>query len=135
MFLINEVPHVINIHGQELIHDRDPESEHTLNPKTCRGTSLIRNRDPVGPYSRTMPTLLWWRYGGRRFLISKVTLYTRHPCTPAPESSTPKQRRGPIMKRELTQNFLSMKFTTQHSIFFTRHSERFVCQNVIARFF
>ena len=24
-----------------------------------RGTSLIRNRQPVGPYSRTMPTLLW----------------------------------------------------------------------------
>jgi len=25
-----------------------------------RGTSLIRNRHPVGPYSRTMPRLLWW---------------------------------------------------------------------------
>ena len=25
----------------------------------CRGTSIIRNRHPVGPYSRTMPRLLW----------------------------------------------------------------------------
>ncbi|KAJ1492134.1 hypothetical protein T484DRAFT_3025558 [Baffinella frigidus] len=25
-----------------------------------RGTSLIRNRPPLGPYSRTMPTVLWW---------------------------------------------------------------------------
>ena len=25
-----------------------------------RGTSLIRKRDPLGPYSRTMPGDLWW---------------------------------------------------------------------------
>jgi hypothetical protein len=25
-----------------------------------RGTSLLRNRCPVAPYSRTMPRLLWW---------------------------------------------------------------------------
>ena len=25
-----------------------------------RGTSLIRNRAPPGPYSRTMPRALWW---------------------------------------------------------------------------
>ena len=25
-----------------------------------RGTSLIRNRAPLGPYSRTMPKTLWW---------------------------------------------------------------------------
>jgi len=25
----------------------------------CRGTSLIRNRHPLGPYSRTMPRLPW----------------------------------------------------------------------------
>ena len=25
-----------------------------------KGTSLIRKRYPVGPYSRTMPRLLWW---------------------------------------------------------------------------
>ena len=25
-----------------------------------RGTSLIRNSAPLGPYSRTMPRPLWW---------------------------------------------------------------------------
>ena len=26
----------------------------------CRGTSLIRNSGPLGPYGRTMPRALWW---------------------------------------------------------------------------
>ena len=30
----------------------------------CRGTSLIRNRIPLGPYSRAMPRALPWSYGG-----------------------------------------------------------------------
>ena len=25
-----------------------------------RGTSLMRKRTPLGPYSRTMPRALWW---------------------------------------------------------------------------
>jgi len=29
-----------------------------------RGTSLIRNRAPPGPYSRTMPRALWKSQGG-----------------------------------------------------------------------
>ena len=29
-----------------------------------RGTSLIRNRPRLGPYSRTMPKALWWSKGG-----------------------------------------------------------------------
>ena len=40
-----------------------------------RGTSLIRNRNPVRPYSRTMPRLLWRSWGGGRFLMSEVLLY------------------------------------------------------------
>ena len=28
-------------------------------PRWYRGTSLIRNRRPLGPYSRTMPRALW----------------------------------------------------------------------------
>ena len=40
-----------------------------------RGTSLIRNSAPLGPYSRTMPRALWWSYGGGRFLMSEVPLY------------------------------------------------------------
>jgi len=31
-----------------------------LTPLTYRGTSIIRNRAPVGTYSRTMPRALWW---------------------------------------------------------------------------
>ena len=32
--------------------------------KSYRGTSLIRNRTPLGPHSRTMPEALWWSWGG-----------------------------------------------------------------------
>ena len=42
-----------------------------------RGTSLIRNRRPLGPYSRTMPRALWGSWGGGRFLMSEVPLYSR----------------------------------------------------------
>ena len=37
-----------------------------------RGTSLMRNRIPLGPCSRTMPRVLWWPCGGGLFLISEV---------------------------------------------------------------
>ena len=39
-----------------------------------RGTSLIRNSDPLGPYSRNMPRALWRPYGGGLFLMSEVPL-------------------------------------------------------------
>ena len=29
-------------------------------PTTHKGTSIIRNRLPLGPYSRPMPRALWW---------------------------------------------------------------------------
>ena len=35
-----------------------------LNPKLYRGTSLIRNSETLGPYSRTMPRALWCPWGG-----------------------------------------------------------------------
>ena len=38
-------------------------------------TSLIRNSDPLGPYSRTIPRVLWWSQGGELFLMSEVPLY------------------------------------------------------------
>ena len=41
-----------------------------------RGTSLIRNRLPVEPYSRAMPRALWWSHGGGRFFMSEVLLST-----------------------------------------------------------
>ena len=40
-----------------------------------RGTSLTRNRRPLGPYSRTMPRALWGSQGAGRFLRSEVPLY------------------------------------------------------------
>ena len=39
-----------------------------------RGTLLIRNSAPLGPYSRTMPGPLWWSYGEVLFLMSEVPL-------------------------------------------------------------
>ena len=56
-----------------------PERDFRFNLNTAgkyRGTSLRRNHHPVGPYSRTMPSLLWWCLGGvGRFLMSEVPLY------------------------------------------------------------
>ena len=46
----------------------------TLKARPYRGTSLIRNSAPLGPYSRNMPRALWWSYGGGLFLMSEVPL-------------------------------------------------------------
>jgi len=51
---------------------RTPVSFRTRN--VHRGTSLIRNRTHLGPYSRPMPRALWWSLGGGRFLMSEVPL-------------------------------------------------------------
>ena len=45
----------------------------------CRGTSLIRNRHPVGPYSSPMPRVLRGFRGVGHFLISEVPLYGGKP--------------------------------------------------------
>ena len=39
-----------------------------------RGTSLIRITPLIGPYSRTIPRVLWWSQGGGLFLMSEVPL-------------------------------------------------------------
>ena len=39
-----------------------------------RGTSLIRDSAPLGPYSRTVPRALRWSQGGGQFLMSEVPL-------------------------------------------------------------
>ena len=39
-----------------------------------RGTSLIRNSAPLGPYWRALLRVLWWSQGGRTFLMSEVPL-------------------------------------------------------------
>jgi len=43
-------------------------------PLHYRGTSLIKNIPPAGPYSRNMPRALRWASGEGQFLMSKVTL-------------------------------------------------------------
>ena len=45
--------------------------------RVYRGTSLIRNSLLLGPYSMTVPGVLWWSYGGGLFLMSEVPLYWR----------------------------------------------------------
>ena len=40
-----------------------------------RGTSLIRNHPPLGPYSRPVPRVLRWFWGGGGGLMSEVPLY------------------------------------------------------------
>ena len=52
----------------------------TLGARGYRGTSLRRNRTPLGPYSRTMHRALWWPYGGLLFLMSEVPLPDIVPC-------------------------------------------------------
>ena len=38
-----------------------------------RGTCVIRNRQPVRPYSRNVPRLLLWSYGGAAFSYERGT--------------------------------------------------------------
>ena len=40
-----------------------------------RGTSLLRNCLPLGPYSNPMPRVLWWSQGGGGVLMSEVPVY------------------------------------------------------------
>ena len=48
----------------------------TSRPRHCtyRGTSLIRNSPRLGPYSRTIPRVVRWSWGGGCFLCA------RYPC-------------------------------------------------------
>jgi len=47
-----------------------------------RGTSLIRNNFPLGPYSRPMSWVLWWSLGGGLFLMNEVPLYRNASMSP-----------------------------------------------------
>ena len=49
---------------------RVPHSEESV----YRGTSLIRNQPPMGPYSSAMPRALWRSSGGGRLLTSEVPM-------------------------------------------------------------
>ena len=54
-----------------------------------RATSLIRNRHPVGPYSRTMPRLLWWCEGGVAVSFERGTPVLRKLARLTGRSATP----------------------------------------------
>ena len=41
----------------QTVDENDPEK---VNPHPYRGTSLIRNTPLLGPYSRTIPRVVWW---------------------------------------------------------------------------
>ena len=45
-------------HEVHLMFKSKPRDQ--FRPIVYRGTSLIRNSDPAGPYSRNMPRALWW---------------------------------------------------------------------------
>ena len=42
-----------------------------------RGTSLTRNTPFVGPFSRTIPRVMWWSQGRGLFLMSEAPLHYR----------------------------------------------------------
>ena len=46
------------------------ELRNAMDMRIYKGTSLIRNSAPLGPYSRA----LWWSQGGGLFLMSEVPL-------------------------------------------------------------
>ena len=60
--------------------DEEPPSPPSPAPpdrSVCyRGTSLIRNRPTLAPYSRFMSRALWWSLGGWLVLMSEVPLYS-----------------------------------------------------------
>ena len=66
---MSEAPLYLSGTGDDLVVDRHGNEVHRymqrvvhspggLLEEKCRGTSLIRNTPPVGPYSRTMPRVL-----------------------------------------------------------------------------
>ena len=48
-----------------------------LRTPSYRGTSIVRNSAPLGPYSKNMPRPLWRPEGGGVFLMSEVALYSQ----------------------------------------------------------
>ena len=55
-------------------HLRNRPARHRVLSEHYRGPSLIRNRQPVGLYSRPLPRVLWRSQGGGCFLLGEVPL-------------------------------------------------------------
>ena len=75
---INLQPSTLNPESLTLNHKRKTLKRcvQILGVLNCRGTSLIRNSEPLGPYSRTMRRALWWPPGEGLFLVSGQPLNT-----------------------------------------------------------
>ena len=57
-------------------------------PRVYRGTSPVRNRLPLGTYSRTMPRVIWLPQGGGHFIMSGEPLQASHLSGPLGPSSS-----------------------------------------------
>ena len=61
--------------GREGERDRERAQAGMLRASSYRGTSLVRNRAPKGPYRRPMPRVLGGSLVGGRFPMGEVPLY------------------------------------------------------------
>ena len=52
----------------------DVDTDHDAISALDRGTSLMRNRLLLGPYSSPVPRGLGWSWRGARFLVGEVPL-------------------------------------------------------------
>jgi hypothetical protein len=63
IYVITATPGVPLCHLQavsvKMLNGSSKEFTRMLN---CRGSSLIRKRRPLGPYSKAMPKALWWSW-------------------------------------------------------------------------
>ena len=74
MFLVSEVP-LYSFFRNHFPHE-PLELFKLLDPLDYRGTSLTTKRTPLGPYRRPMPRVLEMSWGGGRFLVGEVPLYS-----------------------------------------------------------
>jgi hypothetical protein len=59
-FLMSEVPLYMVTRGVRCCPGRREGPEVEVALPRYRGTSLIRNTPLLGPYSRTLPRVIWW---------------------------------------------------------------------------
>jgi hypothetical protein len=84
-------------------------------PLGYKGTLLVRNRHPVGPYSRSMLRLLWRSWGGGRFLMNEVPMYSG--VCPDPSHPAPSLRWIPQMPSSLLPSYLQGCLTYKKTLF------------------
>ena len=83
VILMSEVP--LHVHAWMPTSFHQSQSPQLLlSCEKCRGTSLIRNRLPSGPYSKALLRALWKSSGGGRFLVNEVPGVCTHTSHQAP---------------------------------------------------